>query len=271
MYMVCIHEYTRTCTCISACTQSSEVQQNLLDLFGEDMNTTESSAVGDSGSDDTAGREDTASLEDSKKKNKKRKRMTVEPYSDDDPDFSPHTGKQKKNSETCRSSRQRTLTAMTSESNSGGRGKGRLKTTEHCEPSKAANLASYLLSQQSLGGVCTSTTSGRFSDSTVESSTSGATTSIAVGNDAVAVQRKAAAECDGQVYVESHTNCRPHTKCTQCQSTHKCHPTCGAARGFSCKTACPVTHDSVSESDSGWLDGLRDCDLSSFDNFDDCI
>ena len=171
----------------------------------------------------------------------------IESYSDDDPDFSPQRGKRGRSTITCiATDKQRTLSELCSESNSGRGNKSEKTTTEHRKQSKATNLASYLLSQQSQGGASTSTSRSRLPGTTAEpsvqqsqggSTTSTTTTrhpgttaessgaieklSTTVDSSMTAAQRTTASTAQGAVSVRLPCGVIKHT-CTKCQSKCTC-------------------------------------------------
>ena len=253
------------------CIQISETQQDLLGFFAEavteiGVNETEDSAmvsdVGSSVCSSTSG--------DSWKgliKSKKRKRVMVELPTEDDPEFISQKQKlsQKQVSSTVTprknvcDGKQRTLTAMCSSSVSEGGSKKRdVETRGTTKQSKASDLASYLLSQHS-------TASG----STVAGGPRelGSYTVSKVASDVNST-------CGCGITVTSGTNGSCYYTHEQHQSTgSSCHPmSSGCAESDEPHTAVSEGWDG-SSSDSGcdrqWLDDLGDCDLSSFDDFDD--
>ena len=141
-----------------------------MDLFSRELETPDNKAVLDvEGSSGDAA----PSLEESRK----RKRVINEPHSGDDPDFKPHSKKQKKAShkQVCVTTSpenitaQRTLTAMCSTA----RTSAESESEKNSEQTKiAADLASYLLTQQSAGHGSSAPT---ISDSRCEAASSGET------------------------------------------------------------------------------------------------
>lgn len=162
---------------------------------------------------------------------KKRKRVMVEPLTESDPGFISWTQRQafphkkvcsalsppKKES----SSKQRTLTSMCAESITEGRSVSR----DFTKQSKASDLATYLLSQQSM-------------------ESSGGTISASPCSTVI---KSASARTDSSVSMDTHVDVQPLGELE--------------------------TYDdggpSVSGCEEKWFDELRDCDLVSFDNFDE--
>lgn len=223
--------------------QSSESQQqDLLDIFNKasahELDTEESDMTMEDNS------REGSDTEESKKKSKKRKRVMVEPLTESDPDFSSRTQRQKNpHKKVCSAlsppkkesnSKQRTLTSMCTESISEGRNVGS-QERDFSKQSKASDLATYLLSQHSM-------------ESSSHTTISTATPCSVVIK--AASTRTGARDIDASVPVETHVEVQP----------------LGASSDLE---TCDGGGPSVSGCEEKWFDDLRDCDLVSFDNFDD--
>ena len=221
--------------------QSSESQQqDLLDIFNEAsarLDTEESEMTIEDNS------REGSDTEESKKKSKKRKRVT-----ESDPDFSSRTQRQKNpHKKVCSvlsppkkvtNSKQRTLTLMCTESISEGRNVGS-QERDFTKQSKASDLATYLLSQHSMESSSHTTISTATPCSAVIKAASTRTGAYYQrGNDAT-------------VPVKTHVEVQPLGASSNAE-------TCDDDGG-----------PSVSGCEENWFDDLRDCDLVSFDNFDD--
>lgn len=223
------------------CMQSSESQQqDLFDIFNEapaDLDTGESNMTIEDNSREGSDTEET------KKKRKKRKRVMVEPLTESDPDFSSRTQRQKNpHKKVCSvlsppkkesNSKQRTLTSMCTESTSERRSGGS-KERDFTKQSKATDLATYLLSQHSM-----------------ESSSCTISTRIKATSTRTGAYYQR--DNDASVPVERDVDVQP----------------LGASSKAADLETCDDGGPSVSGCEEKWFDDLRDCDLVSFDNFDD--
>ena len=260
------------------CIQSSGTQQNLLGFFAEavtemGVKETDDGAmvaldVSSSVSNSINGKN--IDSQEGSIKSKKRKRVMVEPLTNDDPEFISQKQKLSRKKVTSTVSpqkneceyKQRTLTAMCSSPLSEGGSRERdVETGDTTTRSKASDLAMYLLSQQSTSS-STVTSSQRELVST--------TVSKPVPSDAVKVN----STHSHRITVTSGTH-------GSCQYTH---PQSTGGDSHTMSLGCTERegpHSAVSggwdwsSSGSGcdgqWLDDLAmgDCDLSSFVDFDD--
>ena len=278
--------------CSFLCIQSSETQQDLLGFFAEAVTelgveeTDDNTVAVDEGSSGGTGSGENIGPLEGPKKNKKRARVTVEPLTEDDPEFKPQ--KQKlSHKKACTVSpwknecvtKQRTLTAMCGSSVTEGVSRERhtcIETGGATIQSKASDLASYLLSQHSIAS------GGTVASSQCETGMKAASvgTEVAEPTSSDAVDVIITGTCGHKITVTSGTY-DPVDSPGSCQYTW----TQSQSTGDSCHTmSTDCTHAEIDEPhvqtgvsggwdrDSGcdgqWLDGLN-CDLSSFDDFDD--
>ena len=204
---------------------------------------------------------------------KKRKRVVTEPLAEDDPDFSMQVLQKQKLShkKTCSSisnsvspGKQRTLMSMCGEMSSGGgvRVKGKMVESSACSElqSKAKGLASYLLSQQPCPVPAVEQTSVNAVTVTVDKSANNENTTGNSATDTVY------ATSDTRVCSSSaHHDAMEDEGAVTCSSSSEgLLPT--ACTGY---TVAAEGGGGVSVCDGGWMEGLGDCDLTSFDNFED--
>ena len=203
---------------------------------------------------------------------KKRKRVVAEPLAEDDPDFSMQVLQKQKLShkKACSSvsnsqspGKQRTLMSMCGETSSGGgvSVKGKMIESSACSElqSKAKGLASYLLSQQPCPVPAVEKTSVNAVTVTVDKSAnnenttgSSATDTVYATSDTRVSSSSAHHDAEGAVTCSSSSEGLLPTTCTGY--------TVAAGGGGGA---------GVSVCDGGWMEGLGDCNLSSFDNFED--
>lgn len=270
--------------------QNSEPQQDLYEFFAESCSQLD--AEESDMTVDMESREDSDNAEVSRK-NMKRKRVTIESFADDDADFGTRTQKQKhSHKKVCSAAspgkkknigKQRTLTSMCSESISEAGNKEKTRGDD-AKQSKASDLAIYLLSQYSTGSSNTTSslcetvkpvskstvikptdknTHTCIMDSTYTGSTSGAIEDDLNGHRKAGTSHGSfpADSCSTHDAAQpvAHRPSNSGTMCIGNAETEDLLPPSGMG------TRC----SSVSGCDGKWLDGLEDCDLASFDNFDD--